>query len=168
MLSSTSRQEILRKIGAQLGYQVTDADLSPEARRAVTSLATIQRNLSVVSELLKGETGRVDRSLVLRAASKVGLEPEAAERSSLRGQMAQLQKEVDAKVLELSSNVLPGQKGTPTADGPRKEELVALKCPQCGASLPLPTGRLFKCEYCGATLSFQDVTEQLTNIIRGL
>jgi DNA-directed RNA polymerase subunit RPC12/RpoP len=43
---------------------------------------------------------------------------------------------------------------------------VELKCPTCGASLPMPTGRYLKCGYCRSTISIQDVSSQIRDLIQ--
>jgi ribosomal protein S27AE len=40
------------------------------------------------------------------------------------------------------------------------------KCPECGASITLPTtGNQIKCEYCGSTIYAQDIFEKIKSLI---
>jgi hypothetical protein len=172
MLSSTSRQEILRKIQVTVGFAVNEEDLSPATRQAVTNLATIQRHLFVIIEILRGESSRIEGSRILGLASKLGKDSEKAERQQLGTEVNKLQAEVDEKVSEISKQVTAEvsarQSRQPLPEYRGSLELVELKCPQCGASLPMPTGRFTTCQYCNATLSLQDVSSQISSMIKSV
>lgn len=172
MLSQTARQEILRKVSSAVGYTISEDKLTPFTRQAITNLAVIQRHLFVITEILRGERSRVDRSLVLTTASKLGRDGGKAERTSLADEIAELQRDVDNKVLELSSHILgelsAHQSGQPHPEYDSRVGLVQLKCLACGASLPIPTSRYLQCQYCKATLTIQDVSAQLGAMIRRL
>ena len=71
MLSTTSRQEVLRRLGVNLGYPVNEANLSSGTRHAITNLSLVQRNLSVISEILKGERSRVEKNALLSLSSRL-------------------------------------------------------------------------------------------------
>ena len=169
MLSQTSRMEVLKRINSKVGFSVREDLLSPSTRQAITNLAAVQRHLLVVTTLLRGEQSRVEKSLVLRAASRLGRDSERKERAELGEEMAKLQDEVDRKVDELAAQVLQEEKarraGLPPPEREGKLEAVELKCPTCGAALPMPTGRLVKCRYCGTALSIQEVGSQMSSII---
>ncbi|HYC26810.1 MAG TPA: hypothetical protein VEB67_02165 [Nitrososphaerales archaeon] len=170
MLSQTSRQEILRRISLKAGYQVREESLTPPTRQAITNLATVQKHLFVVTELLRGEQGRVDRSLVLRAAEKVRKGPESKERADLAAEIGKLQVEIDIKAGELSNQILAEDKarasGVPPPEHIGEVDTVQLKCPNCSAMLPMPTGRYVKCQYCDTVLSVQEVTSQISSMIQ--
>ena len=172
MLSQNSRQEILRRIYSKVGFTVYEANLTPATRQAITNLATMQRHLLVITELLEGENSRIDRSTLLRLVSKIGKDPERKERAKLAEEIGKLQLEVDAKVSELSDRVLKEenarQAGQPPPELGGSLEIAQLKCPTCGATLPLPTGRFVKCQYCGAALTIQEVSLQMKSMIQNI
>ena len=172
MLSQSSRKEIVRRIGEKMGFEVDESNLSPEIRRAITNLAVVQKHLYVVTELLRGEQGRVSSSLVLRAASRAGVDSERGERNQLQAEMTKLQQEVDGKVVELAGQVTKEASAHAAGSQPPpyqgRVELVELKCPGCGASLPMPTGHLVRCTYCSTSLSVQEVSSQISDVIRSI
>lgn len=170
MLSQTSRQEILRKINSKIGYPIKEENLTPASRQAITNLAIVQRHFFVITELLRGEQSRIDRSLILRTTSKLGKDSEKAERTNLANEISKLQLEIDDKIADLSNQILGEEKarqsGLPPPEYKGKLEVVQLKCPTCGASLPMPTGRFVQCQYCKATLSVQEVSSQISSMIQ--
>jgi len=172
MLSKSSRSEIIRKIDNDVGYPVSEERLVPSTRQAITNLATVQRHLSVVTEVLRGENGRMEESVTLRVASRLGMDSERSERAALADEVAKLQAEIDAKVSELATQVLAEESarlsGTRPPERSGKFELEDLKCPSCGAQLPLPTGRFTTCKYCSGVFTIHDVSSQLKSIIQGI
>lgn len=172
MLSQTSRQEILRRISSKTGFLFNEADLTPATRQAITALAAMQRHLSMMTELLEGENSRIKRSLLLRVASKLGEDSERKERATLAVEIGKLQVEVDAKVTELADRIVKEesarQAGQPPPEHGGTLMIAQLKCPSCGAALPLPTGRFTKCQFCGATLSIEEVSSQMKSIIQSI
>lgn len=155
-----------------MGFTVDEANLTPATRQAITNLATMQRHLLVIMELLEGESDRIERSKVLRLASRIGKDSEREERAELTEQISKLQLEVDAKVSELSDRILKEetarQTGQPPPECEASLEIATLKCPTCGASLPLPTGRFVKCQYCSATLTIQEMSSQMKSMIQSI
>lgn len=172
MLSKNSGQEILRRIYSKVGFTVNEVNLTPATRQAITNLATMQRHLLVVTELLEGENSRIERSAMLRLASKIGRDSERRERTKLAEEITKLQLEVDAKVSELSDRILKEENARQTGQPPPEYggglEIAQLKCPTCGASLPLPTGRFIKCQYCSAALTIQEVSSQMKSMIQSI
>lgn len=169
MLSSTSRQEVLRRLGVKLGYPVNEANLSSGTRQAITNLSLVQRNLSVISEILRGERSRVERNVLLSLSSRLRKDKE---RDAHSNEVKQLQAEIDSKVSEISTQILQEDSarasGLPPPERRGMIEAVQLKCPNCGASLPMPTGRFVECQYCNATLSIEDVSSQIRSMIQGI
>lgn len=172
MLSQTSRQEILRKINAKIGYTFNEANLTPSTRQAISNLATVQRHLFAITEILRGENSRIRGSLILSTAAKIGKGSEKTERAALADEISKLQVEIDSKVTDISDQVVAEdtarQSGQPPPEYKGKLELIQLKCPSCGAALPIPTGRFSTCQYCRATLTIQDVSSQLKSMIQGI
>ncbi len=169
MLSSTSRQEVLRRLGVNLGYPVNEANLSSGTRQAITNLSLVQRNLSVISEILRGERSRVEKNVLLSLSSRLSKDNE---RNAHSDEVKQLQTEIDSKITEISAQILQEdrarQSGLPPPERQGVVEAVQLKCPNCGASLPMPTGRFVECQYCNATLSIEDVSSQIRSMIQGI
>jgi DNA-directed RNA polymerase subunit RPC12/RpoP len=172
MLSKDSRQQILGIIYFKVGFTVDEVSLTPATRQAITNLATLQRHLLVTTELLQGENSRIERSALLRLASKIGKGSESRERARLAEEINNLQLEVDAKVSELSDRILKEENARQTGQPPLEHggglEAAQLKCPSCDAALPLPTGRFVKCQYCGATLTIQEVSSQMKSMIQNI
>jgi DNA-directed RNA polymerase subunit RPC12/RpoP len=172
MLSQTSRQGILRRISSKNGFTVDEVNLMPATRQAITNLATMQQHLLVIKELLEGENSRIEGSILLRLASKIGKDSEREERARFAEEISKLQLEVDAKVSELSDRVLKEESARQTGQPPPEHisslEIAQLKCPTCGAALPLPTGRFVKCQYCSAELTIQEVSSQMKSMIQNI
>lgn len=172
MLSQDSRQQILRRIYSKVGFTVDEVSLTAATRQAITNLATMQRHLLVITELLEGENSRIQKSALLRLASRIGLDSERGERANLVEEISKLQLEVDAKVSELSDRILMEENARQTGQPPPEYggslEAAQLKCPTCGAALPLPTGRFVKCQYCSTVLTIQEVSSQMKSMIRNI
>jgi hypothetical protein len=172
MLSQTSRKEILRKINFKTGYQVVEYNLTPATRQAITNLAEVQRHLFVITEILRGENRRVEQNAILTMASKFGKDSEKAERATLADEIGKIQGEIDAKVADISKQVVAEdtaqRSGVPPPEYKGTLSPFQLKCPSCGATLPIPTGRFTTCQYCKATLTIQDVSTQLRSMIQGI
>lgn len=169
MLSRTSREEILRRLGSNVGYPINEENLTPSTKQAITNIAAMQRNLLVISEVLRGEQSRVDRNALLSLSSKIRRDHERDVHSD---EINKLQAEIDKKVSEISSQVLQEEKARQSGQPPPQRagtlEADQLKCPTCGAPLPMPTGRFIECQYCEATLTIQDVSPQIKTMIQGI
>jgi hypothetical protein len=172
MLSQTSRQEILRKINSKIGYPIKEENLTPATRQAITNLAVVQRHLFVITELLRGEKSRIERSFILSTASKLGKDSGRTERTAFADEISKLQAEIDNKISEVSQQILAEenarQLGQPLPQYSGKLEVVQLKCPSCGASLPIPTGRVLQCQYCKNAFTIQEVSSQVMSMIRSI
>jgi len=170
MLSQASREDILQKLGAMLGYPIKEEDLGAGTRQAITNLAVVQQHLCIITEVLRGENSRIQRSLVLMAAARIGRQAERKERDAQAVEIKNLHLEIDAKLAQLadqvksensarlSGQVAPGHAG--------RLEPLELKCPSCGAALPLPMGRFVTCAYCKTTISIQDLSTQMKAMIQ--
>jgi DNA-directed RNA polymerase subunit RPC12/RpoP len=168
MLSQSAKREILRRISVHIGYEVREGDLSPDIRRAVTSLASVLKHLSFLTELQRGEKTRIEGSVALRTASKlVGRKDENV---ALDQEISKLHTELEAKIAEVSERILGAERKTPVppGDAPVGAGLVQLKCPRCGAPVQLPSGSYLKCQYCGATLLLEEMSSQISSAIRGI
>jgi len=169
MLSQASKGEILRKLESKVGHPVSEEGLSPGSRRAVANLAEVQRNLFAISEVLNGEQSRIRRSALLSLSSKLHKDNEMEMHGA---EVKSLQTEVDNKISEISTQILQEDEarssGLPPPERQGGLSAVELKCPNCGAVLPMPTGRFVKCEYCSTTLSIQDVSSQIRSMIQSI
>jgi hypothetical protein len=169
MLSQASKDEILRKLAAKTGHPVSEEGLSPGSRRAIANLAEIQRNLFAISEVLYGEQSRIQRSALLSLSSKLHKDSEMQAHGA---EVKSLQTDVDNKISEISAQILQEDEartsGLPLPERQGGLGAIELKCPNCGAVLPMPTGRFVKCEYCSTTLSIQDVSSQIRSMIQSI
>ncbi|HXW95633.1 MAG TPA: hypothetical protein VEJ19_08000 [Nitrososphaerales archaeon] len=169
MLSRASKEEVIRKLEAKVGHPVSEEGLSPGNRQAVANLAEIQRNLFAISEVLNGEQSRIQRSMLLSMSSKLHKDKELEVHGA---EVKSLQKEVDNKISEISAQILREDEakisGLPPPERQGGLDAVELKCPNCGAVLPMPNGRFVKCEYCSTTLSIQDVSSQIRSMIQSI
>jgi len=169
MLSRVSKEEVLRKLEAKVGHSVSEEGLSPGIRQAVVSLAEIQRNIFAISEVLNGEQSRIQRSALLSLSSRLHKDTEMEMHAT---EVKSLQAEIDNKISELSAQILQEDEarnsGLPTPERQGGLGAVELKCPNCGAALPMPNGRFVRCEFCSTTLSIQDVSSQIKNIIQAI
>ena len=169
MLSRVSRQEIIRRIEAGVGHPIDEGVLSNGTRQAISELAVFQRHLFIISEVLRGEQSRLEQSAILRLSSKMHRDREPEVHAK---EIAKLQAEINSKVSEVSTQVLQEDKarqsGEPMPDRQRSGEPVQLKCPTCGAALPMPMGRFMQCQYCNSALSIQDVSQQMVTMIRNI
>jgi len=172
MLSQTSRQEILRKMTVKAGFVVTEEKLTPATRQAITNLATVQRHLYVVLEILRGEQSRIERSTILTATSKIGMGSERAERAALTDEVKKLQVDIENKIGDLVNQVMAEQNaiqsGQPPPTYKGNLELVQLKCPSCGASLPIPTSQYIQCQFCKTTFTIGEVSAQIRSMIQSI
>ena len=169
MLSRASKEEIIRKLEAKVGHPVSEEGLSPGTRRAIANLAEIQRNLFAISEILNGEQSRIQSSALLSLSSKLHKDTEM----DMHGiEVKSLQTEIDNKISEISTQILQEEEarssGLPPPERQGGLDAVELKCPNCGATLPMPNGRFVKCEYCSAILSIQDVSSQIRTMIQSV
>ena len=169
MLSRASKEEIIRKLEAKVGHPVSEESLTPGTRRAIANLAEIQRNLFAISEILNGEQSRIQSSALLSLSSKLHKETEM----NMHGvEVKSLQTEIDNKISEISAQILQEDEarssGLPLPERQGGLDAIELKCPNCGAVLPMPNGRFVKCEYCSATLSIQEVSSQIRAMIQSV
>jgi DNA-directed RNA polymerase subunit RPC12/RpoP len=169
MLTQSSKQAILRKLEAGVGYPIREENISQETRQAIANLAVVQKNLYVMSEILRGEQGRVERSRLLSLSAKLQKDNDKAEYAAdVKG----LQGEINAKIAEISNQILSEDKarlaGQPVPARQGGIQLAELKCPNCSAALPMPTGRFVECQYCKSTISIQDVGPQIKALIQGI
>jgi DNA-directed RNA polymerase subunit RPC12/RpoP len=172
MLSKTARREIVRRLEVKVGFPIWEQDLTQATRQAITNLATVQRHLFIITELLRGEKSRVERSTILTIASKLGRDSEKGEKAQLLVEIGTLQTEIDSKVTDLSKQILSEadarRTGVPPPEYKGGLDVVQLKCPQCGAALPMPTSSIIQCQYCKSTLSVKDVSTQIKSMIQSI
>ncbi len=169
MLSRTSKEEIIRKLEIKVGHPISEGQLSPGTRRAITTLSIIQRHLYMISEILNGEQGRIEHSAILSLTSRVRRDKEIEAHVK---EVSTHQKELETKISEISAQIVEEDRarmaGQPLPEREGGVEAVELKCPRCGAALPMPTSRFVKCQYCDATISIQDVGQQIKSMIESI
>jgi len=88
-------------------------------------------------------------------------------------EISTIEDKISSKINELSGRILREQKiGWVRQNIPVEEisqipesQILELRCPNCGASLPLPTGSFVQCPYCGTVLSIKDIGLQIKALI---
>ena len=92
------------------------------------------------------------------------------ELNKLLEEINSVEKKVFEKIDELSHRVQNELKmgwitqsvPTPQSHGPT---VVELRCPNCGAPLPMPTSSTIQCKYCGTVITVRDIGFQLKSLI---
>lgn len=168
MLSNQAKLEIMNRLSFKVGYTISEASLSPEIRKKITILTSVQRSFYIIQEISRGERARVNGSVVLRIASKLHSTKDASE---LVHQIEELNTEIENKINDISKQILTNETSesiNETLDGiaDGTKGVIELTCTKCGAPLPLPTGKFLKCSYCGEGLFIQDITPQLRSIVK--
>ena len=152
-----------------MGHPINEEELTQDTRRAITRLTEIQRNLFAISGILEGEQNRINQNALLSLSSRLRKDNEMEGHAA---EVNNLQKEIDNKISEISAHVIQEEEAIRSGSLPPKREgvieAVELKCPECGATLPMPTGRFVKCDYCKTTLSIQDVSSQIKGMIQSI
>ncbi|MEM3192214.1 MAG: hypothetical protein QW292_09030 [Candidatus Parvarchaeota archaeon] len=170
MLSSQAKQEIISRLSTKVGYALSESDLTPDLRRAISTLASVEKSLSIMTEISRGEKARTNGSVILSLASRVH---HSKDDLKLKDQIAKIQQEIESKLNDISNRILKGEKLRVSEDPTRSvtqvsNPIVELKCIKCGAPLPIPTSQFIKCPYCGGTLLIQDFAPQLFAIVNGI
>lgn len=179
MLIDVARQAVIDGLSQRMGYQISQNELSTEVRQSVEALATIQKNLYVMREVVNGERSRIKNNAIRSFMSKHIKNKEIDDQNN---QIGELQSEINKKIVEISERIQSAKKdsqkhvtigsislspqdidsNTPNAN------LLVLKCPSCGATLPMPTSQFVECRYCRSTISIQDFGLQFRSIIENL
>ncbi len=167
MLSGQAKQEIILRLSSKVGYPLSEGTLSPDIRRGISTLAAVERSLSIIQEISRGEKARINGSLILSLASRARHNKDDPK---LKDQIAKLQQEIENKLTDISNRILKGETSKVTEDptkitNNRSNPIIELKCEKCGAPLPIPISQFIKCSYCGATLLIQDFAPQLSAIV---
>ena len=170
MLSEQAKQDVISKINTRLGYDLSEAALSPSMLRAITSLAIVQKHLYVVKMILGAELSRVERHALLRLANKVRPNLEMTVQGD---EISRLQTDIDSKANDLADRILNDHKAQMSGEAlastqTDKPIVTELKCVSCGAQLPIPTARFVKCRYCGTTFSITELAPQLKSMIQSI
>lgn len=179
MLIDVARQAVIEGINQKVGYPVIQNELSPEIRQSIEGLAIIQKNLYVMREVLNGERSRIQNNAIRSFLSKHIKNREINDEIN---QVGVLQSEINKKITEISDRIqntkYTSQKGVSIGSislSSQKEQdekvgvnLIVLKCPSCGATLPMPTSQFVECEYCESTISIQDFGLQFKSMIQSL
>ena len=161
-----SKKEVLERVGKSLGFQVSEEVLSPMAKRSVTSIAEIFRQLVVMKQLLMVEQSSHDR-LGARLARKVTRTRDEELQGHIH-EVESLQSNLDEKIgqaAKLIGEELSAEWSSPGEGGTRppiKHTVVEqLKCRTCGANLKPPVEGISRCDYCGTEYAISDYLQLL-------
>ncbi len=166
----TAKKDILERLSERVGFEVIESSLSAPLRTSINTLAHVERSLYAVRQIYYAEVDN-SQNFLSRFASKktkLGIEKD-------REEVERLKSAVDNKIENLSERILsehgikenamvPNTNSIPT----NTAQLVTLKCPNCGAGLPMPATEFVKCDYCGSTLTMQNLQAQLSSILQGI
>lgn len=176
MLIDVARQAVMEGISQRLSYSVALSDLPPDLRSSVESLASIQKNLYVMQEILNGERSRIQSNSIRSFISKHRPNKDIIEHGN---RVDELQSDINNKISELSERIRKSHAASEVLDkigsvsmsaqseviNKTNPSLLVLKCPSCGAPLQMPTSQFVKCNYCSSTISIQDFGLQLKSMI---
>lgn len=179
MLIDVARQAVIDGISKKLGYSVPQNDLPPDIKQSIESLADVQKNLYIMREVLNGERSRIQNNSIRSFISKHRPNKEINEHVNI---VDGLQEDINNKVSELSdrirkntatlemrAKIVPNSSPAQSINSSKTDpSLKVLKCPTCGAPLPMPTSQFIKCKYCSSTISIQDFGLQLKSMIDSL
>ena len=90
-------------------------------------------------------------------------------------EIAMLEESIASKIDELSQRILKEQKLRWIKKALPAEQLISkplrvleIRCPNCGAKLPIPSAPFIRCPYCGTTLSVQEIGLQIKSLIESV
>lgn len=168
-----AKKEVLDRICKANGYTISENDLSPRARKSISSLAVVMRQLIMTKQLLMVEETSYN-SLGSRLTRTVTRNKD----KSLKEHIAQidvLQKDLNSKIQIAAENIsqeMEAKWATASLGAqstlPAVSHLVLepLKCKNCGATLESPSSRIVKCSYCGAEFAIAEYLEQVGSLIK--
>ena len=179
MLIDVARQAVIDGINQNMGYSVSQSELPVGIRQSIEGLAIIQKNLYIMREVLNGERSRIQNNAIRSFISKHHVSKEMDNQAS---QIGDLQLEINNKITEICDRIriqdsAPQRQvsiGSVTISTNKdindksSSSLLALKCPNCGAPLQMPSSQFVKCNYCKTTISIQDFGLQIKSMIQNL
>ncbi len=161
-----AKRQILQKLGEECGYEIPEYKLSGETRRSIAELATTFRHLLALKDLIL-----LEKENDARLASKLDRHLHGKKDTEIAKNLlviVQMRTTLDAKIKELAERItseLSSPSVVASAAPERVEDghmvLKALKCASCGAALPIPSGSLAKCNYCGSTYTIEEYLDRL-------
>ena len=90
-------------------------------------------------------------------------------------EIAMLEESIASKIDELTQRILKEQKLRWIKRALPAEQLISkplrvleIRCPNCGAKLPIPSAPFIRCPYCSTTLSVQEIGLQIKSLIESV
>jgi len=91
-------------------------------------------------------------------------------------EISSIEDKISSKIDELSERITKEQKlGWIKQNIPMEKTsftsepmILELRCPKCGASLPMPTTNFIQCKYCGTILTIKDIGSQIKSLIESI
>lgn len=167
-----AKRQILQKLGEECGYEIPEYKLSGETRRSIAELAATYRHLLALKDLVL-----LERESDARLASKLDRRIHGRKDTEIEKNLlviVQMRNALDAKTKELAGRITTelSSPSLVSSATPEKVEdgrmvLRALKCASCGAALPIPSGSVAKCNYCGSAYTIEEYLDRLGTAMKG-
>lgn len=163
-----AKKDILERLSERVGSEVTESSLSAPLRNSVNTLAHVERSLFAIKQIYYAELDNSQNFLsrFVSRRAKLGIERDREEVERLKAAVENKIEDISKRIL--SKSTLRENAAVPAADRSSTDatQYVSLKCPNCGAGLPIPSTEFVKCDYCGSTLTMQNLQIQLSSILQ--
>ena len=165
-----AKKDIFERLSERVGFELVESSLSAPLRTSIYTLAHVERSLYAIRQIYYAELDN-SQNFLSRFASKrtrLGIEKDREEVERLKTAVADKIEDLSKRILSehaiKENTVVPNSNSILT----NSAQLVTLKCPNCGAGLPMPATEFVKCDYCGSTLTMQNLQAQLSSILQGI
>jgi len=177
-LSPTTRQAIT-SLASIWRYAIFMKQLAMATRTRAEQIKTYRLLMGAGGFILAIMLATIDASLfIITLLVTIGLiyylgkqyKITSEELNKLLEEVNSIEAKVFEKINELSQRVQNELKmGWITQNIPaphsRGPAVVELRCPNCGAPLPMPSSSTIQCKYCGAVITIRDIGLQLKSLI---
>ena len=165
-----AKKDILERLSERVGFELVESSLSAPLRTSINTLAHVERSLYAIRQIYYAELDN-SQNFLSRFASKrtrLGIEKDREEVERLKTAVADKIEDLSKRIL--SEHAIKENAAVPNSNSilTNSAQLVTLKCPNCGARLPMPATEFVKCDYCGSTLTMQNLQTQLSSILQGI
>lgn len=156
--------DIFSKICDVLGYEIKSESIDPVILLRIKKLAEIKKIVYILSEVIRGENGRVKNHLLLRIGNKIN-----NDQSLLTVQFEMIQLQINNKIKEIADSILKATLQSNIKDGRSGiihiSKSVEINCPSCNSSLLNKGTSILLCEKCGKKLHASEIIPLLENEI---
>jgi hypothetical protein len=167
-----ARKQVLRMLGEECGYEIPEYKLSGATRRSIAEVAATFRHLLALKELVL-----LERENDARLASRLDRRLHGKKDTEIEKNLlviVQMRNNLDGKIKELADRIT-AELSSPSvvaAGSPENLQdahmvLKALKCSSCGANLPIPSGSVARCKYCGSSYTIEEYLDRLGSAMKG-